>query len=115
MGAKKAREIWMLCRRYGAQEAMEMGLVNTVVPHAQLDDEVEKWCKEILALSPTCIKILKASFAEEYKALLGQGDELRRYMVTPEFWKVEQQEGASAFLEKRAPDFWAARKAAKKN
>ncbi len=114
VGAKKAREIWMLCRRYSAQEAMDMGLVNTVVPHAQLDDEVEKWCKEILALSPTCMKILKASFVEEYKALLGQGDELRRYMITPEFWKYEQQEGANAFLEKRAPDFWAAREAGKR-
>ena len=106
VGAKKAREIWMLCRRYTAKEALEMGIVNTVVLHAQLDEEVDKWCKEILALSPTCMKILKASFVEEYNALLGQGDELRRYMVTPEFWKYEQQEGAAAFLEKRAPDFW---------
>ena len=109
VGAKKAREIWMLCRRYTAKEALEMGLVNTVVPQAQLDAEVDKWCSEILALSPTCMKILKASFVEEYKGLLGQGDELRRYMVTPEFWKYEQQEGAAAFLEKRPPDFWAAR------
>jgi dihydroxynaphthoic acid synthetase len=114
VGAKKAREIWMLCRRYTAQEALEMGIVNTVVPHAQLDEEVDKWCKEILALSPTCMKILKASFVEEYNALLAQGDELRRYMVTPEFWKYEQQEGATAFLEKRAPDFWAARAAGKR-
>lgn len=113
-GAKKAREIWMLCRRYTAKEALEMGIVNTVVPHEQLDEEVDKWCKEILALSPTCLKILKASFVEEYNALLGQGDELRRYMTTPEFWKYEQQEGATAFLEKRAPDFWAAREAGKR-
>lgn len=109
VGSKKAREIWMLCRRYSAAEALDMGLANTVVKYADLDAEVDKWCNEILALSPTCIKILKASFAEETKALLGQADELRRYMVTPEFWKYEQQEGATAFLEKRPPDFWAAR------
>lgn len=113
VGAKKAREIWMLCRRYPAAEALQMGLANAVVKYADLDAEVERWCDEILALSPTCIKILKASFAEEFKALLGQGDELRRYMVTPEFWEIEQQEGAKAFLEKRAPDFWGARAAAK--
>jgi len=114
VGAKKAREIWMLCRRYSAQEALALGLVNAVVPLADLDAEVDKWCREILSLSPTCIKILKATFAEEYKDLLGQGDELRRYMLTPEFWKYEQQEGATAFLEKRAPDFWAVREAARR-
>ncbi|MFO1324814.1 MAG: enoyl-CoA hydratase-related protein [Burkholderiales bacterium] len=109
VGSKKAREIWMLCRRYSAQEALQMGLANAVVPYAELDAEVDKWCREILALSPTCIRILKATFCEEMKALLGQGDELRRYMATPEFWKYEQQEGANAFLEKRPPDFWKAR------
>jgi len=105
VGAKRAREIWMLCRRYTAQQALEMGLANAVVPYAKLDEEVEKWCRELLALSPTCLKILKASFVEEFSYLFGQGDQLRRYMATREFWEEEQQEGARAFLEKRAPDF----------
>ena len=95
----------MLSRRYSAAQALDMGLVNVVVPLAKLDEEVDKWCRELLALSPTCLKILKASFVEEFSYLFGQGDQLRRYMTTPEFWAEEQQEGARAFLEKRAPDF----------
>jgi 2-ketocyclohexanecarboxyl-CoA hydrolase len=105
VGAKRAREMWMLARRYSAQQAYEMGLVNVVVPREKLDDEVNKWCAELLALSPTCLRILKASFVEEFSDLLGQGDQLRRYLTGPEFWGEEQQEGARAFLEKRAPDF----------
>jgi dihydroxynaphthoic acid synthetase len=105
IGAKRAREMWMLSRRYSAAQALDMGLVNVVVPLAKLDEEVDKWCGELLALSPTCLKILKASFVEEFSYLFGQGDQLRRYMTTPEFWAEEQQEGARAFLEKRAPDF----------
>ncbi|MEK7371180.1 MAG: enoyl-CoA hydratase-related protein [candidate division NC10 bacterium] len=110
VGAKKARELWMLCRRYTAREALEMGLVNAVVPMAELDAEVQKWCDDLLSLSPTCLRVLKASFVAEFEALLGQGDTVRRHIVTPEFWRVEQQEGAGAFLEKRKPDFWAARR-----
>jgi len=105
IGAKRAREMWMLCRRYTARQALEMGLVNAVVPMAELDAEVDQWCRELLALSPTCLKILKASFVEEFSATLGQGDQLRRYLTTREFWEEEQQEGARAFLEKRPPDF----------
>ncbi|HEV8436650.1 MAG TPA: hypothetical protein VGT40_00990 [Methylomirabilota bacterium] len=70
-----------------------------------LDEEVVKWCAELLALSPTCLRILKASFVEEFGDLLGQGDQLRRYLTGPEFWAEEQQEGARAVLEKRPPDF----------
>ncbi len=105
VGAKRAREMWMLCRRYTAQQALEMGLVNAVVPLAKLDEEVDKWCGELLALSPTCLRILKASFVEEFGYLFGHGDQFRRYMTTREFWEEEQQEGARAFLEKRLPDF----------
>jgi dihydroxynaphthoic acid synthetase len=105
IGAKRAREMWMLCRRYTARQALEMGLVNAVVPLEKLDEEVDKWCLEILALSPTCLKILKASFVEEFSYLFGQGDQFRRYMTTREFWEEEQKEGARAFLEKRQPDF----------
>jgi dihydroxynaphthoic acid synthetase len=105
IGAKRAREMWMLCRRYTAQQALAMGLVNAVVPMEKLDLEVDKWCQELLALSPTCLRILKASFVEEFSYLFGQGDQYRRMILTPEFWKEEQQEGARAFLEKRSPDF----------
>ena len=105
IGAKRAREMWMLCRRYTAREALEMGLVNAVAPYAKLDEEVDRWCQELLALSPTCLRILKASFAAEFEPLLGQGDQIRRLITTREFWEEEQQEGARAFLEKRPPDF----------
>jgi len=82
-----------------------MGLVNVVVPMEKLDEEVNKWCAELLALSPTCLRILKASFVEEFSDLLGQGDQLRRYLTGPEFWAEEQQEGARAFLDKRPANF----------
>jgi 2-ketocyclohexanecarboxyl-CoA hydrolase len=105
VGAKRAREMWMLARRYTAREAHAMGLVNAVVPFERLDEEVDRWCRELLALSPTCLRILKASFVEELGPLLGQGDQLRRYLTGARFWQEEQQEGAQAFLEKRPPDF----------
>jgi len=105
VGAKKAREIWMLSRRYTAREALEMGLVNAVVPYARLDAEVDKWCEEILALSPTCLKILKASFEAEYDYLRGQTTQFQR-MLAPDFFSSgEGLEGATAFLERRRPDF----------
>ncbi|MBI3031814.1 MAG: enoyl-CoA hydratase/isomerase family protein, partial [Candidatus Rokubacteria bacterium] len=66
VGAKRAREMSMLCRRYTAQQALEMGLVNAVVPMEKLDDEVTRWCDELLALSPTCLKVLKASFVADF-------------------------------------------------
>ena len=69
VGAKKAKEMWMLCRRYTAQQALEMGLVNVVVPPDKLDEEVDKWCRELLAKSPSCLKILKASFRSLYDPL----------------------------------------------
>ena len=105
LGHKRAREMWMLCRRYTAKQALEWGLANAVVPLDKLDEEVTRWCDELLALSPTCLRILKASFVDEFESILGQGDAVRRLVVTSEFWKEEQQEGARAFLEKRRPDF----------
>jgi dihydroxynaphthoic acid synthetase len=107
IGAKRAREVWMLCRRYSAAQALEWGLVNAVVPLADLDDECRRWADEMLALSPTVLKIIKKTFDDEYA-------ELREYqdatdyieVVNPGFWESgEQLEGAQAFLEKRAPDF----------
>ena len=105
VGQKRAREMWMLCRRYTARQALDWGLVNAVVPMAQLDEEVQKWCDELLALSPTCLKILKASFDDEY---LGLRQHRRGYVeeIKPDFFESgEQMEGANAFNEKRAPDF----------
>ncbi len=105
VGAKKAREIWYLCRRYSAQQALEMGLANTVVPFEKLDEEVDKWCKEVLALSPTCLKVLKASFEAEYDYLRGSGSNVQRSIAPDFFESGEGMEGATAFLERHQPDF----------
>ena len=104
VGEKRAREIWYMCRRYTAQQAYEMGLVNAVVPHDQLDAEVERWCQEILDKSPTAIAIAKRSFnadSENIRAIGSLGFEaLALYYATE-----ESQEGGRAFREKRAPEF----------
>ena len=106
VGAKKAKEMWMLCRRYTAQQALEMGLVNVVVPPDKLDEEVDKWCRELLAKSPSCLKILKASFRSLYDPLRHQAS--RNYVkeIAPDFFRSgEADEGKNAFLERREPDF----------
>ena len=106
VGAKKAKEMWMLCRRYTAQQALDMGLVNVVVPPEKLDEEVDKWCRELLAKSPSCLKILKASFRSLYDPLRQSS---RRNWVdefVPGFFQSgEADEGKNAFLERREPDF----------
>jgi naphthoate synthase len=88
IGEKKAREIWFLCRTYTAREALEMGLVNKVVPLAELDGEVEKWCKEIAALSPTALKFLKAAFNADTDHVFGfetmSGAAVRLYWASSE-------------------------------
>ncbi len=110
LGMKKAKEMWMLCRRYDAQQALQMGLVNAVVPLDKLDEEVDKWCEEMLMLSPGCLEILKATFdnaiAQEPK--LG----VHSSMLYPDWFDGEEsKEGVQAFLEKRKPNFWKIRKA----
>jgi 2-ketocyclohexanecarboxyl-CoA hydrolase len=109
VGEKRAREIWFLCRRYTAAEAFQMGLVNKVVPADQLDAEVEAWCQEILALSPTAIAIAKRSFNADSENIRGIGalglESLALYYDTE-----EAKEGTNAFLEKRRPDFRAKRR-----
>src|SRR6201993_2450046 len=104
VGEKRAREIWFLCRRYTAAEAFQMGLVNKVVPADQLDAEVEAWCQEILALSPTAIAIAKRSFNADSENIRGIGalglEALALYYNTE-----ESKEGTRAFLEKRPPRF----------
>lgn len=104
VGHKKAREIWYLCRQYDAQEALEMGLVNTVVPLEQLEAETVQWCKEILQKSPTAIRFLKAAFNADTDGLAGiqqlAGDATLLFYTTD-----EAKEGRDSFKEKRQPDF----------
>ena len=104
VGHKKAREIWYLCRQYNAQEALDMGLVNTVVPLEQLEDETVKWCEEILEKSPMAIRFLKAAFNAESDGMAGiqqlAGDATLLYYTTD-----EAKEGRDAFKEKRKPNF----------
>ncbi|SMB84950.1 1,4-Dihydroxy-2-naphthoyl-CoA synthase [Desulfonispora thiosulfatigenes DSM 11270] len=104
VGHKKAREIWYLCRQYNAQEALDMGLVNTVVPLEQLEEETVKWCEEMLDKSPTALRFLKASFNADTDGLAGLqqfgGDATLLYYTTD-----EAKEGRDAFKEKRQPDF----------
>ncbi len=104
VGHKKAREIWYLCRQYTAQQALEMGLVNAVVPLERLEEEGVRWAREILEKSPLAIRLLKAAFNADTDGLAGLqqlgGDATLLYYLTD-----EAKEGRNAFLEKRKPDF----------
>ncbi len=104
VGEKKAREIWYLCRRYTAQEALAMGMVNAVVPHDQLDAEVKKWCDEILAMSPTAIAIAKRSFNIDTEMIRGTSS-LAMQALKLYYGTEESKEGGRAFREKRKPEF----------
>ncbi len=103
IGHKRAREMWMLCRRYTAQQMLEWGLVNRVVAKDQLDAEVATWCEELLRMSPTALKTIKRSFG---RIVDRTGNPEIIEEVAPGFFSTgEQKEGAVAFLEKRPPDF----------
>jgi naphthoate synthase len=104
VGQKKAREIWFLCRQYSAQEALEMGLVNTVVPVAQLETEGIQWAQEILQKSPLAIRCLKAAFNADCDGQAGI-QELAGNATMLYYMVEESAEGKNAFLEKRDPDF----------
>ena len=104
VGEKKAREIWYLCRRYSAQEALQMGLVNKVVPDDELDAEVDRWCAEILALSPTAIAIAKASFNADTEDIRGIS-RMGFQSVALYYNTDEAKEGGVAFREKRKANF----------
>jgi len=104
VGEKKAREIWYMCRRYTAQEALTMGLCNIVVPHDQLDAEVDKWCAEIMEKSPTALAIAKRSFNADTEHIRGIGS-LGLQALSLYYNTDESREGVKAFLEKRKPDF----------
>jgi len=104
VGPKKAKEIWFLCRQYDAREALSMGLINAVVPLDELEQETVKWCREMLALSPFALRMMKASFNADEDGLAGiqqfaHDANLLFYM------SEEAQEGRNAYLEKRKPDF----------
>jgi naphthoate synthase len=104
VGPKKAKEIWFLCRQYSAQEALAMGLVNTVVPLAELEQETVRWCREMLALSPFALRMLKASFNADEDGLAGI-QQLAHDANLLFYMSDEAREGRQAYLEKRRPDF----------
>ena len=104
VGQKRAREIWFLCRQYDAQQALDMGLVNTVVALERLEEETVAWCREMLALSPLALRMLKASLNAADDGLAGiqqlAGDATLLFYMSD-----EAQEGRDAYVERRAPDF----------
>jgi len=104
VGQKKAREIWFLCRQYDAAQALEMGLVNTVVPLDSLEEETVRWCREMLKLSPFALRLLKASFnaAEDGFAGLQQLAHDANLLF---YMSEEAQEGRDAYMQRRQPDF----------
>jgi naphthoate synthase len=104
VGQKKAREIWFLCRQYDAQQALEMGLVNTVVPYAELEAETIKWCREILQNSPMALRCLKAALNADCDGQAGL-QELAGNATLLFYLTEEGKEGRDAFVEKRKPNF----------
>ncbi len=110
VGHKRAREIWYTCRRYTAKQYYDWGLVNSVVPKEKLDEEVDKWCDEILGKCPTCLKVLKASFESEFNYLRIPDATTQRLIARDFFDSEESLEGAQAFLDKRKPNWTKYRK-----
>jgi len=104
VGQKKAREIWYLCRQYDAQQALDMGLINTVVPLDRLEEETVDWCREILKKSPMALRCLKAAFNADCDGQTGL-QELAGNATLLFYLTEEAQEGRNAFMEKRTPDF----------
>ena len=104
VGPKKAKEIWFLCRQYDAQQALDMGLVNAVVPVNELEAETIQWCREMLALSPFALRLLKASFNADEDGLAGI-QQLAHDANLLFYMSEEAQEGRDAYLEKRPVDF----------
>ncbi len=104
VGQKKAREIWFLCRQYDAQQALDMGLVNAVVPYERLEEETVQWCREMLANSPMALRCLKAALNADCDGQAGL-QELAGNATLLFYLSEEGQEGRNAYVEKRKPDF----------
>jgi naphthoate synthase len=104
IGQKRAKEIWLLCRQYDAQQALQMGLVNTVVPLEELEEETVKWCREMLDLSPFALRLVKASFNADEDGLAGI-QQLAHDTNLLFYGSEEAQEGRDAYREKRRPDY----------
>jgi naphthoate synthase len=104
IGAKRAREVWLLCRRYDAQQALAMGLVNAVVPLDRLEEETVQWCREMLAMSPFALRLIKASFNANEDGMAGV-QQLAHDANLLFYMSEEAQEGRNAYNEKRKPDF----------
>jgi len=104
VGQKKAREIWFLCRQYNAQQALDMGLVNAVVPLAELENETVKWCREILEKSPLALRCLKAAMNADCDGQTGL-QELAGNATLLYYMSEEAREGRDAYVQKRKPDF----------
>jgi naphthoate synthase len=104
VGPKKAKEIWFLCRQYDAQQALQMGLVNTVVPLEQLESETVQWCREMLQMSPFALRMMKASFHAGEDGMAGI-QQLAHDANLLFYMSEEAQEGRNAYLQKRRPDF----------
>ena len=104
VGPKKAKEIWFLTRQYDAQQALDMGLINTVVPLAQLEEETVQWCREMLELSPFALRLLKASFNADEDGITGI-QQLAHDTNLLFYESTEAQEGRDAYKQKRKPDF----------
>jgi naphthoate synthase len=104
VGQKKAKEIWFLCRQYSAQEGLDMGLVNAVVPLEDLEEETVRWCREMLALSPFALRLMKASFNADEDGLAGI-QQLAHDTNLLFYGSEEAQEGRDAYKERRRPDF----------
>lgn len=106
IGEKRAREMWYMCRRYSAQEALDMGLINAVYPLAEFDQRVRAYCDELLKKSPTTLKLLKTSFDRAIDDQRASRHDYWQEMVAPDFGhNGELAEGVAAFKEKREPDF----------
>jgi naphthoate synthase len=104
VGQKRAREIWFLCRQYDARQALEMGLVNAVVPVERLEEETVSWCREMLAMSPLALRVLKAALNADCDGQAGL-QELAGNATLLYYMSAEAQEGRDAFVERRKPDF----------
>lgn len=113
VGVKRAKEVWLLCRQYTAQQAYDMGLCNAVVPVARLDEEVDQWCDELLDLAPTCLALVKQSF-ESVGGYLAQDNTRVLSMIAPDFHdRPEVGEAQRAWMERRPPNFWPVHQAKK--